>query len=254
MFDLWFQLSRLPLAQKGARAQLALEGQAATQWCNLKQTLRAAGQDVYDYTVVKDALIAQYAPISPGMTVRQRLHKLRQTGSVEAFHEEFRRIAAEAVNHPVKGAEACYIFLAGLKSGVRERITTDPDTRDEYTNIDKLVAEAKMIDMAVFARSGEWKDAPGKRRDRSRSPESRKGKRAPSRGRSSGVRGDRSHSREEKGKWPAQDKMKCHLCGKLGHRMADCPDFPPHLQRGGGGSGSGSGSRGRGRSSGRQHH
>ena len=191
MFDLWFQLSRLPLAQKGARAQLALEGKAATQWCNLKQTLRDAGKDVYDYTVVKYARIAQYAPISPGMIVRQRLHKLKQTGSVESYHEEFRTIAAEAVNHPVKGAEACYIFLDGLKAGVRERITTDPDTRDEYTNIDKLVAEALMWQSLPAQANGRTQELRARCR-------SRKGKKAPHLGGlGGGGRGDRRQPQDD---------------------------------------------------------
>ena len=88
------------------------------------------------------------------------------------------------------GVFALYIFTS-LKDAVRERITTDPDTRDEYTNIDKLVAEAKMIDVAVFARTGKWKDGKGKRRERSRSPDSRRGKKAPHHGRGGGGRGER---------------------------------------------------------------
>ena len=248
MFDLWFQLSGLPLVQKGARAQLALEGKAATQWCNLKQTLRDSGKDVYDYKVVKDAIVAQYAPISPGMTVR--LHKLKQTSSVEAYHEEFRSKAAEAVNHPVKGAEACYISLAGLKAGVRERITTDPDTRDEYSNIDKLVAEAKMIDVSVFARTGEYKDveAKGKRRGRSRSPASRKGKRTQHHGRGGGASG-----RDERRQQPSQSRVRCTICDG-NHHMYDCPDWPtqhPRKGRNAGGRGGGSGDRHRGGGGGR---
>lgn len=151
VFENWAALRRLSSTQKALAVTCSLEGAALNVWNDLQARIIADGLDLSSWEVVKSALLTHYSEVAPERTVRSRLSSLSQTGTVQAFHSSFRAICAEAVKHPVVGAEATYHFLTGLKPALQQACAVDPSTGAEWESLDKLVAYAKNIEPVTYA-------------------------------------------------------------------------------------------------------
>ena len=146
VFENWAQLRRLSSAQTALSASCCLDGDALNVYHDLKARMEADGLDSSSWPLLKAELVKHFAEVAPERTVRSRLSKLTQTSTVQAYHTSFRAICAEAVKHPIDGAEALFHFLEGLKPSLKQLCSVDPTTGGEWESLSKLVTYAKNIE------------------------------------------------------------------------------------------------------------
>jgi len=77
------------------------------------------------------------------MVLRETLLALRQTGTVAAYHEQFKKLLATPVPSPVTGADAIFYFRRGLQEHIRLALLAADDT-----DLDAVVQRAKDYEMA----------------------------------------------------------------------------------------------------------
>ena len=148
-FESWCTLQPIPEPKMVRSAEQCLEGTAVHTWFNLKRQLTAAGQDTNIWSVMKAALIKQYAEVSPDIGVRDRLVKLRQgTGSVQDYHDKFLDIISQA-EEPIVGANAIWFFKQGLNQNIRNAIAAYGDC-----SLDAVITHAKRVDVNYSLTAG----------------------------------------------------------------------------------------------------
>ena len=153
-FESWLMLKRLSPVDGLCIAELSLEGEAVGTWYHIKQQMAAQGKAVLDWFQFKTAMLGQYSVVAPGHDVRRRLSALKQTASVAAYHDSFRTIMAEAVDHPLMGAEAVFMFKQGLSLRVQNLLALDPKGRQECADLEAIVTIAKELDSAARSVAG----------------------------------------------------------------------------------------------------
>lgn len=146
VFENWAQLRRPSSAQTALSASCCLDGDALNVYHDLKARMEADGLDSSSWPLLKAKLIKHFVEVAPERTVRSRLSELTQTSTVQAYHTSFRAICAEAVKHPIDGAEALFHFLEGLKPSLKQLCAVDPTTGGEWESLSKLVTYAKNIE------------------------------------------------------------------------------------------------------------
>lgn len=144
-FEDWFEMQNVASTLRVKYAILCLEGKSVRDWYNLKRQLLANGKQVDDWDTFCTAFRGLYAEIAPDVNVRNRLLNLSQgSGSVQAYHNAFRAILSQAVDHPVTGADAVWFFKHGLSERIRLAIAVHGDT-----DLDLIVHHAKAVDAAM---------------------------------------------------------------------------------------------------------
>lgn len=96
-FKSYCSILKVAPSQMTEYAALCLKDKAAEHWASMKKTLLSQSRDVSDFQVFCFAMLEHYVDTSVENTVRLRLSKLRQTGTVAEFHAKFRDIMVEAV-------------------------------------------------------------------------------------------------------------------------------------------------------------
>ena len=82
----WCEYIQIALPKRVGCAVQCLEGQAVQNWYNLRRQLESDGADVSDWQIFRNAMIKQYADVSPDISVRNSLIALKQgTGTVQSL-------------------------------------------------------------------------------------------------------------------------------------------------------------------------
>ena len=143
----WCELAGISSDKRVQCAVQCLEGQAVSDWYNLRRQLSAEGADACSWDTFHGAMIKQYADVSPDISVRNRLFALRQgSGTVQSYYDSFRAILSLAVKYPVTGADAIWFFKQGLSDRVRTAIAVYGEN-----DLDDVVLNAKRVDAAFGA-------------------------------------------------------------------------------------------------------
>ena len=199
-------------------------------WYHVKQQMAAQGKAVLDWFQFKAALLSQYSVVAPGHDVRRRLHALKQTSSVSAYHDSFRAIMSEAVDYPLMGAEAVFMFKQGLSLRIQNLLALDPKGRLECADLEGIVTIAKELDSAARSVTGadlavapsnkenaSWATVVGKGKGKRKAPHSAP---APQPKRPSSAQGQKRVSDELLAK--RKTSGACLKCGSAAHLIRDC--------------------------------
>jgi Retrotransposon gag protein len=225
-FDSYSQICCLQPHELVAHASLCLSGRAAKEWALISKALVVQGKDVNDFEVFKSAMLSQFVDADVESTVRVRLQKLKQTGSVTTYHAAFRAIMVEAVKYPVTGPEACSYFRAGLKPVLLEQLVKDSSIRQEMSNLEIVVQAAKEAEsyLAMLAGLVNESKAAGKRPAAPQHDQTAKRPRTSGASTSSGYAGPSAlgPALTDAQKEEYRRAGRCYECGKRGHRTRDC--------------------------------
>jgi hypothetical protein len=153
-FGRYANLLRLKPEELVSHATLCLEGRAAREWAFMEKALTAQNKDIENFDVFKEALTTHFVDPDVESTVRVRLARLKQSGSVAQYHSTFRGILVEAVTNPVLGAEAVSLFKQGLKAPILEQLMKDSVTRHEHADLEKVVQAAKEAEQLIGVLAG----------------------------------------------------------------------------------------------------
>lgn len=227
-FEMWFDTSAHPLADKGRFAAMHLDGKAVQEWVTISARLKLDGHDPDDFAVFKTAALKRWGPVAPGTDARARLDSLKQTKSVESYYEQFCTIVAQAVDNPIVGAEACFLFQKGLKESINNLLLrySESGALIEFTDVHDLAARAKALDSRLrlhnkanrpvsVADDGEW--APPKDKKQKRD----KGKDAKAKGKMS-FKAALSQPAAGPSGSGGPHPLQCFKCGALGHGKDTC--------------------------------
>jgi hypothetical protein len=209
------------------QAVLALDGEAVATWHHVSKQLAMQDRAVDTWDHFVSVMVKQYSVVSAGHNVRLRLKRLKQTGSVAAYHDAFRTIMADALDLPVGGAEAVFAFKEGLSPRLQSLLATDPQGRQESADLEAIVTIAKELDSAARLSAGaenkgdEWTAAGRKTKKRKAAgatgPERLGGPNgAPGGAPAKGVRVPPDVIAERK------QRKACFKCGLMGHMAGTC--------------------------------
>lgn len=130
------------LRTKVTKAVLALTDNAVCDCYYLESQLRSEGKDPHNWGTFEVGMLKLYADLAPDLHVHDESSALKQTASVQEYHNEFRRLVFTAVRYPIKGAKPVYFFKKRLKDKMKTMMALDSvklsdDDLDTYVKIAK---------------------------------------------------------------------------------------------------------------------
>lgn len=117
-----------------------LSGTAAVWWYTLVQSNQAPGT----WNDFKSAIVREFVPEDHVRSARDKLRKLRQTGSVSKYLSEFRNLVLTIPD--VTDGEKWDRFCAGLKFDVRLEVI-----KSSFKMFEEAAQLALSIDSAIFS-------------------------------------------------------------------------------------------------------
>ncbi len=177
---------------------------------------------------------------------RHQLDALAQSGSIEVYHRAFIDLCAHITTEPLSEDDKLHRFIKGMQRQLADRVAVDPVTKLPWKSFAKCAQYALSCgtNINLYAHnaartvvlSGDDylnQSAPGaavNRHPPSRPPSRPRNERGRSNTRQHQRAGPSRTASEERRQAARKEKQRrfeeglCLLCGKAGHRAAECPD------------------------------
>jgi hypothetical protein len=183
-----------------------LRGNALNWWRQHLHAVRSGvAVDFNTWEEFKTALIRQFTPVPPEVSARETLDRLKQTGSVYNYAQEYTSCMLQLPN--MDEGDRVHRFIKGLKTEVRLHVALQqPDTLN------------KAIELAVKADAMVWKDK------RTTVPYlNRKDTPGPVPMELGAMQSSQQNGKGDKQRNDRKKKeVECYYCHKLGHVAAVC--------------------------------
>ena len=131
--DSYLALTDASDAQKLAFAISCLRDSATIWWRTALQIMTEEERQSITYDTFKQMIRTNYQPVAAAETARAALHRIRQTGSVQAYNALYLRLMNQIVD--MSSADQMYLYKQGLQSHIAREVSMQrPTTLMECMN------------------------------------------------------------------------------------------------------------------------
>ena len=147
-FENYLTGNRVPREDWVLHVNSLLTGRAQTVWHSRAQQAAAKGESL-TWDMFKACMTANFGSPLETLTARQKLHDIKQTGSVQDYIQHFNTLVTSVGADTPCQSDLVMWFLHGLKPALHDRCRFDPRTSMHWTSLPDLQENARLLEHNV---------------------------------------------------------------------------------------------------------